>query len=38
MALAIAPSEDLEVLQLDAQTAFLNAEVQEEVYVKNPPG
>ena len=38
MALAIAASEDWEVLQLDVQTAFLNAEVQEEMYVRTPPG
>ena len=38
MALAIAASEDWEVFQFDVQTAFLNAEVQEEVYVKTPPG
>ena len=37
MALAIAASEDWKVLQLDVQTAFLNAEVQEEGYVKTPP-
>ena len=38
MALAIAASEDWKVFQRDIQTAFLNAEVQEEVYVKTPPG
>ena len=38
MALAIAAHENWEVLQLDVQTAFLNANVQEEVYVKTPPG
>ena len=38
MALAIAAHEDWEVLQLDVQTAFLNASVQEEVYVETPPG
>ena len=38
MALAIAAHENWEVLQLDVQAAFLNASVQEEVYVKTPPG
>lgn len=38
MALAIAEHEDSEVLRLDVQTPFLNASVQEEVYVKTPPG
>ena len=38
MAPAIAASDDWAVLQLDVQTAFLNAEVQEEVYVTTPPG
>ena len=37
-ALAIAASEDWEVFQRDVQTAFLNAEVQEEVNVRTPPG
>ena len=34
MPLAIAASQDWNVLQLGVQSAFLNAEVQEEVYVK----
>ena len=38
MALATAASEVWEVFQLDVQTAFLNAEVHEEVYVTTPPG
>ena len=38
MALAIAASEDWEIFQRDVQTALLNAEVQEEVYVKTSPG
>ena len=38
MALTIAAHENWEVLQLDVQTAFLNASVQEEVYVTTPPG
>ena len=38
MALATAASEVWEVFQLDVQTAFLNAEVHEEVYVATPPG
>ena len=37
MALAIAASENWKVLQLDVQTAFQDAEVQEEVYVRTPP-
>ena len=38
MALAIAANENWEALQLDVLTAFLNVEVQEEVYVRIPPG
>ena len=38
MALAIAASEDWDVFRLDLQTAFLNAEVQEELFVKTPSG
>ena len=38
MTLAIAAHKKLEVVQLDVQTAFPNASVQEEVYVKTPPG
>ena len=38
MAVAIAVHENWEVLQLDVQTACHNASVQEEVYVKTPPG
>lgn len=38
MALAIAASEDWEVLQLDVQTAFLNSKVDAEVHVKASPG
>ena len=33
MALAISAGENWEVLQLGVQAAFLNAEVQKEVYV-----
>ena len=38
MMLAIAAELDYEVLMLDMQTAFLNAYVEEEVYVKMAPG
>ena len=38
MTLTITASEDREVPQLDVQTAFLNVKVQEEVYVRIPPG
>ena len=38
MTLAIAADLDYEVLMLDVQTAFPNANVEEEVYVKMVPG
>ena len=38
MMLVIAAELDYEVLMLDVQTAFLNADVEEEVYVKMAPG
>ena len=38
MMLAIAAELDYEVLMLDVQTAFLNADVEEGVYVKMAPG
>ena len=38
MMLAIAAELDYEVLILDVQTAFLNADVEEKVYVKMAPG
>ena len=34
--LAIAASHDWNVIQLDVQTAFLQSEMKEEVYVKQP--
>ena len=36
--LAIAASHDWSVIQLDVQTAFLQSEIKEEVYVKQPVG
>ena len=38
MVLAIASEYNLECWQLDYNTAFLNADVAEEVYVKLVPG
>ena len=36
--LALAAQHDLEIKQIDFDTAFLNAELKEEVYMKLPPG
>ena len=36
--LAIAASHDWNVIQLDVHTAFLQSEMKEEVYVKQPVG
>jgi len=36
--LSIVAQLDLELHQLDIKTAFLNGEIKEEVYVKQPPG
>jgi hypothetical protein len=36
--LALAAQHDYEIKQIDYDTAFLNAELQEEVYMKLPPG
>jgi hypothetical protein len=36
--LSKAAQEDLEIHQVDIKTAFLNGELEEEVYVSQPPG
>jgi hypothetical protein len=36
--LNIAATENLEIHQVDIKTAFLNGELEEEVYVTQPPG
>lgn len=36
--LAVAAREDLELRQFDIKTAFLNGELQEEVYIRQPSG
>ena len=36
--LALAAQLELQVFQLDVKSAFLNGELEEEVYVKQPQG
>ncbi|KAL2635925.1 hypothetical protein R1flu_007404 [Riccia fluitans] len=38
MVMALAAKHDWEVEQMDVDTAFLNGELQEEIYMKQPPG
>jgi hypothetical protein len=37
-ALAIAALEDLEIIQMDIRGAYLNGELKEEIYMRQPPG
>ena len=37
-ALAIAAIEDLEIIQMDIRGAYLNGELKEEIYMRQPPG
>ena len=36
--LAIAAAEDMELHQLDIKTAFLNGEIEEDIFLQQPPG
>ena len=36
--LAFVAAEDLELHQLDIKTAFLNGDIEEDIYLKQPPG
>lgn len=36
--LALAASQDLEIHQLDIKTAFLNGDLEEDVWIQQPPG
>ena len=38
MILAIAALRNLEVHQMDVKTAFLNGDLEEEIYMKQPEG
>ena len=38
MVLAIAALKDLEVHQMDVKTAFLNGDLNEEIYMEQPEG